>query len=69
MSLLADYALTPDVFDLTSYSNEDACRAYIELIREPLLTEGLVRDLRKGDWRRLFNDDRRPLASTRQRTR
>ncbi len=60
MSLLADYAITPDVFDLTSYSNEDACRAYIELIREPLLTEGLVRDLRKGEWRRLFNDDRRP---------
>lgn len=60
MSLLADYAITPDVFDLTSYSNEDACRAYIELIREPLLTEGLVRDLRKGEWRRLFNDDSRP---------
>ena len=59
MPLLADYALTPDVFDVDSYSNEEACRASLELIREPLLTEGLVRDLRRGEWRRLFeNNDR-----------
>ena len=59
MPLLADYAITPDVFDVASYSNEEACRASLELIREPLLTEGLVRDLRKGDWRHLFeNKDR-----------
>ena len=49
MSLLADYALTPDIFDTDSYSNEDVCRAYLDLIREPMLTEGLVRDLRKGE--------------------
>ena len=56
MSLLADYALTPDIFDVDSYSNEDVCRAYLDLIREPMLTEGLVRDLRKGEWRHLFED-------------
>ena len=56
MSLLADYALTPDIFDTDSYSNEDVCRAYLDLIREPMLTEGLVRDLRKGEWRPLFED-------------
>ena len=59
MPLLADYALTPDVFDVDSYSNEEACRAYLDLIREPLLTEGLVRDLRWGEWRRLFENNNR----------
>ena len=38
MPLLADYAITPDVFDLTSYSNEDACAARLETIREAMLT-------------------------------
>jgi hypothetical protein len=56
MSLLADYAFTPDIFDTDSYSNEDVCRAYLDLIREPMLTEGLVRDLRKGEWRHLLED-------------
>lgn len=59
MPLLADYALTPDVFDVTSYSNEDTCHAYLELIRETMLTEGLVRDLRAGEWRHLFEDNNR----------
>ena len=54
MPLLADYAITPDVFDATSYSNDDACAARLETIREAMLTEGLVRDLRDGQWRKLF---------------
>ena len=57
MPLLADYAVTPDVFDVASYSNEDACHQSLELIRETMLTEGLVRDLRAGEWRRLFEDN------------
>ena len=60
MPLLADYAITPDVFDLTSYSNEDACTARLETIREAMLTEGLVRDLRSGQWRALFRLSNRP---------
>ena len=59
MSLLADYAITPDVLDVASYSNEDACRQSLELIRETMLTEGLVRDLRAGEWRHLFEDNNR----------
>ena len=54
MPLLADYALTPDVFDTTSYSSDEICRLHLQSIREVLLTEGLVRDLRKGEWRSLF---------------
>ena len=59
MALLADYAITPDVFDVMSYQTEGECEARIELIREPMLTEGVVRDLRDGEWRDSFkNPDR-----------
>ena len=60
MPLLADYAITPDVFDEESYSSPDECAARIETIREAMLTEGLVRDLRDGEWRtRLASASRR----------
>ena len=59
MPLLADYAITPDVFDVVSYSNEDACAARIETIREAMMTEGIVRDLRDGNWRNLFRSGNR----------
>ena len=59
MPLLADYAITPDVFDVTSYSNDEACAARLETIREAMLTEGLVRDLRDGQWRSLFESGNR----------
>ena len=54
MPLLADYDITPDVFDVTSYSNDEACAARLETIREPMLTKSLVRDLRNGRWSSLF---------------
>ena len=59
MALLADYAITPDVFDVMSYQNEGECEARLELIREPLLTEGLVRDIRDGQWRRFIENPAR----------
>ncbi|MCY3932722.1 MAG: hypothetical protein OXH70_13520 [Acidobacteria bacterium] len=60
MALLADYAITPDVFDITRYSGQDACGLGLDRIREPLLTGGLVRDLRDGQWRELFREPSRP---------
>ena len=54
MALLADYAVTPDVFDVTSYSTEGECEARLAIIHETMLTEGLVRDLRDGAWSGLF---------------
>lgn len=60
MPLLADYAITPDVLDVTSYSSEEVCGLHLDRIREVMLTEGLVRDLRAGEWRRLFANDGRP---------
>jgi hypothetical protein len=60
MALLAEYALTPDVFDVTSYSSDEVCGLHLAAIREVLLTEGLVRDLRAGQWRGLFANEGRP---------
>ncbi len=59
MPLLADYAITPDVFDIASYSNEEVCGLHVQTLKEVLLVEGLVRDLRDGEWRGLFSADTR----------
>jgi len=60
MPLLADYAITPDVFDITSYTSDEVCGLHLNAIREVMLTEGLVRDLRAGEWGQLFAQDERP---------
>jgi len=60
MALLSEYALTPDVFDSTSYSNDEVCGIRLQDLKEVLLSEGLVRDLRNGDWSILFRDTDRP---------
>ena len=59
MPLLAEYAITPDVFNVASYTSEEVCELHLKTIREPMLTDGLVRDLRDGEWRRLFTNDAR----------
>ena len=59
MPLLADYAITPDVLDESSYSNASECEARLDAIREVMLNEGLVRDLRDGVWQGLFMSDAR----------
>ena len=60
MALLADYAITPDVFDVTSYSSEEVCGLHLGAIKDAMLEEGLVRDLRDGEWRKLFVGPARP---------
>jgi hypothetical protein len=60
MALLAEYALTPDVFDVTSYSSEEVCGLHLQTLKEVLLQEGLVRDLRDGEWMRHFGEAGRP---------
>lgn len=54
MALLTEYAVTPDVFDVTAYTSDEVCGLHIDRLREVLLHEALVRDLRGGDWGRLF---------------
>lgn len=56
MPLLADYAITPDVFDINSYTSEEVCGLHLREISEVMRSEGLVRDLRSGEWRGLFAD-------------
>ena len=60
MPLLAEYAITPDLFDIASYSSEEVCGLNLSAIREVMMDEGLVRDLRAGEWRALFASDDRP---------
>ncbi len=57
MPLLADYAITPDVFDVASYSTVGECEARLDSIRQVMLTEGLVRDLRGGKLHGVFDPD------------
>jgi hypothetical protein len=58
MALLAEYAITPDVFDITSYSSEEVCGLHLQTLKDVLLDEGLVRDLRAGDWAHVFAGER-----------
>ena len=60
MGLLAEYALTPDVFDMSCYSNEDVCDLRLQAIKDVLLNAGLVRNMRDGQWARLFLEEYRP---------
>ena len=60
MALLAEYALTPDVFDTAAYSSEEVCGLHLQALKDVLLHEGLVRNLRSGEWARLFDDSSRP---------
>ena len=60
MPLLADYAITPDVFDVTSYTNDEICRLHLKQIGNVMRTEGLVRDRRAGSWRALVAGGERP---------
>ena len=59
MTLLAEYALTPDVFDSTSYSNTEVSNIHLQYLKEVLLNEALVRNLRNGTWLTLFSGDHR----------
>ena len=59
MPLIADYAITPDVLDSASYTSEEVCRLHLREISQVMRSEGLVRDLRAGEWRRLFASDAR----------
>jgi hypothetical protein len=48
--MLNEVALTPDVFDGNLYTSQEACGIHLRYIREPLLSEVLVRNLRSGAW-------------------
>lgn len=59
MALFAEYVMTPDVFDLDCYSNADLCGERLQQLKDAFLAEGIVRDLRNGEWRAVFSEDSR----------
>lgn len=50
MSLLSEYVLTHSVFEASTYEGPDQGRAYLQNLKEVLLNEAVVRDLRNGGW-------------------
>lgn len=68
MPLLADYAITPGVFDENSNSTEGEREAWlVNLLCDMIFNEwGVVRDLRAGEWSRLVLSDSR--RDSRERT-
>lgn len=56
--MLVEYALTPDIFDDSCYSNGVLCRAMLQNLKEPLLQEALVRDLRNGEWSNFIKENK-----------
>lgn len=59
MALLAEYAITPDVFDSTAYNSEEICGLHLQTLKDVLLHEGLVRNLRNGEWASTFDGPQR----------
>lgn len=59
MALLSEYAITPDVFDSTSYSHDEVAGIHLRHLKEILLNEGIIRDLRDGYWFSLFSNNSR----------
>lgn len=50
--MLDEYALIPDIFDPTAYSNPAFIEMCIPHLKEPLYQEAIVRDLQDGAWGR-----------------
>ncbi len=55
MALLSEYAVTPDVFKSACYNSRDLWEAQIRQLQQTFLTEGLVRDLRNGEWQQFLS--------------
>lgn len=60
MTLLCEYAVTPDVFDLQVYPHEEVGTARLEYVKDVFLEEALLRNLRAGEWLAVFKSHDRP---------
>ena len=60
MALFSEYAVTPDVFNESCYDSPALCDAYFRQLLEVLLSEGLIRNLRNGEWQAFFSTHARP---------
>lgn len=49
--MLSEFGLIPDIFETASYSSPEVCDLHLARLKEVLMTRGLVRDFRDGEWR------------------
>lgn len=56
VEVLGEIALTPDVFDGACYSTADACDLHLRYLKDPLLNEVMVRNLRDGTWSQVVGE-------------
>lgn len=54
MALISEYALTPDVFAEATHPDEQLAVLCFSMLRDTLMTEGVVRNLCSGSWRNVF---------------
>ncbi len=60
MALFSEYAVTPDVFNESCYDSSALCDAYFRQLLEVFLSDGLIRNLRNGEWQTFFSTHARP---------
>lgn len=60
MTLLCEYAVTPDIFDSSCYPHEEVGTARIDYLKDVFLEEALLRNLRAGEWLSFFRSNKRP---------
>lgn len=60
MALLAEYAITPGIFEASSSSCAEVLDERLLILKDVLLGAGIVRDLRDGRWSQLFSEVERP---------
>jgi hypothetical protein len=56
LGMLDEYALVPDIFDSSAYSNPAFIEMCLPHLKEPILREALVRDLCGGGWSQFWDD-------------
>lgn len=60
--MLGEVAITPDVFMEHSYSTPGTSGLHLQVLKEPLLREALVRNLHGGDWVNAVRDAKERLV-------
>lgn len=56
--MLAEYAITPEVFSPSFYATPEASRHYLSALKEGIRSRGLVRNLHSGGWLRYVEENR-----------
>ncbi|MCX6854964.1 MAG: hypothetical protein NTV80_08680, partial [Verrucomicrobia bacterium] len=55
--MLAEYAISPEVFSPSSYATPEASKLYLSALIDGIRSRGLVRNLHSGNWLRYVNEN------------